>query len=311
MAVQWRTSENGARTMVHSLRFLGMMIPVQPWDEQLRRYKHLEELDFDLVGVADHFVHWAGKQTPWLEGWTLLAALAAQTSRIRLATWVTQIPLRNPGLLARQALTVDHISHGRLELGLGIGLTTDPSVGMLGLPNWSYPERVARFKEYVEIVDRLLSNEMTTYTGKFYQIEAARMDPRPVQRPRPPIVIAANGPIMLKRAAELADNWNTVSYAATLDEQLAETRQRIDAVDEYCAAIGRNTASLRRSYLILDAFRYYGSAQLFSDTMRRFIDLGISEIGIGYPRDAAQLPMFEVIAREMIPRLKEEFSASE
>jgi alkanesulfonate monooxygenase SsuD/methylene tetrahydromethanopterin reductase-like flavin-dependent oxidoreductase (luciferase family) len=294
--------------MTHSLRFLSGMNPVLPWDELLRRHKHLEKLDFDLAGVADHFVHWAGAQTPWLEGWTLLAALAAQTSRIRLATWVIQIPLRNPGLLARQALTVDHISHGRLELGLGIGLTTDPSIAMLGLPNWSYPERVARFKEYVEIVDRLLSNEITTYTGKFYQIEGARMDPRPVQRPRPPIVIAANGPVMLKRAAELADNWNTISYAPTLDEQLAETRQRMRAVDAHCAAIGRNPTSLRRSYLVLDAVRYYDSTQIFGDTMRRFIEIGISEIGIGYPRDPAQLPIFEAIAREVIPRLKEEFA---
>jgi alkanesulfonate monooxygenase SsuD/methylene tetrahydromethanopterin reductase-like flavin-dependent oxidoreductase (luciferase family) len=82
---------------------------------------------------------------------------------------------------------------------------------MMGLPNWGYPERVARFKEYVEIVDRLLTNEITTYTGNFYRIEAARMDPPPVQRPRPPIVIAANGPVMLRRAVELADNWNTIS----------------------------------------------------------------------------------------------------
>jgi alkanesulfonate monooxygenase SsuD/methylene tetrahydromethanopterin reductase-like flavin-dependent oxidoreductase (luciferase family) len=299
----------GARIMAHSLRFLGGINPVLPWDEQLRGYKHLEELDFDLAGVADHFVHWTGAKTPWREGWTLLAALAAQTSRIRLASWVTQIPLRNPGMLAHQALTVDHISHGRLELGLGIGLTTDPSIAMLGLPNWSYPERVARFKEYVEIVDHMLSNEITTYTGKFYRIEAARMDPRPVQRPRPPIIIAANGPVMLKRAAELADNWNTISFAATLDEQLAETRQRMRAIDAHCAAIGRDPGSLRRSYLMLDAVRYYGSTQLFADTMRRFIDLGVSEIGIWYPRDAAQLTIFEAIVREVIPRLKEEFAA--
>ena len=292
--------------MAHSLRFLGMMIPVRPWEEQLRRYRHLEELDFDLAGVADHFVHWAGERTPWLEGWTLLAALAAQTSRIRLATWVTQIPLRNPALLARQALTVDHISRGRLELGLGIGLTSDPSIPMMGLPNWGYPERVARFKEYVEIVDRLLTNEITTYTGNFYRIEATRMDPPPVQRPRPPIVIAANGPVMLRRAVELADNWNTISYAASLEEQLAETRERTRSVNRYCTEIGRDPASLRRSYLILDAGRYYGSTQIFADTMRRFIELGISEIGVGYPQ-ANQLSVFEAIARETIPRLKEEY----
>jgi hypothetical protein len=75
------------------------------------------------------------------------------------------------------------------------------------------------------------------------------------------------------------------------------------------AAIGRDPASLRRSYLVLDAIRYYGSTQLFGDTMRRFIDIGTSEIGIGYPRDRAQLPIFEAIAREVIPRLKEEYAA--
>ena len=80
------------------------------------------------------------------------------------------------------------------------------------------------------------------------------------------------------------------------------------AVDAHCAAIGRNPTSLRRSYLVLDAVRYYDSTQIFGDTMRRFIEIGISEIGIGYPRDPAQLPIFEAIAREVIPRLKEEFA---
>ena len=132
------------------------------------------------------------------------------------------------------------------------------------------------------------------------------MDPPPVQRPRPPIVIAANGPVMLRRAVESADNWNTISYTASLEEQLAETRERIRTVDRYCAEIGRDPANLRRSYLILDAGRYYGSTQIFADTMRRFIELGISEIGVGYPR-ANQLSVFEAIARETIPRLKEEY----
>jgi alkanesulfonate monooxygenase SsuD/methylene tetrahydromethanopterin reductase-like flavin-dependent oxidoreductase (luciferase family) len=294
--------------MGHALRFLGMMIPVLSWDELLKRYKHFEELGFDLAGFADHFVHWAGVPGQWLEGWTLLAAIAARTSRIRLATWVTQIPLRNPALLARQALTVDHISNGRLELGIGIGLTTDPSCAMMGLPNWDYPERVARLKEYVEIVDRLLTNEVTTYKGKYYEVSGAVMEPHPVQRPRPPIVIAAHGPVMIRRAVELADNWNTISGAPTFEAQLAETRERLRLADEHCAKIGRDPASLRRSYLMLNAIEHYATPQVLVDFMRGLIDLGISEIGLGYPRYPEHLPAFEKLARETLPRLKEEYA---
>jgi len=295
--------------MPHQLRFLAMMTPTLPWNEQLHRYQHIEALGFDLAGVVDHFVNYTAAASPWFEGWSILAALAAQTTRIRLATWVTQIPLRNPALLARQALTVDHISNGRLELGLGIGVTRDTSCEMMGLPNWSSPERVARFREYVEIVDRLLCNAVTTYEGKYYRVSGAAMAPRPVQQPRPPIVIAANGPVMLKRAAELADNWNSISYADALDEQIAETRERSHLIDRHCAAIGRDPATLRRSYLFLNSGRLYASTQVFADAAQRLIDLGISEIGIYYPRRSEQLAVFEKIAREAIPMLKAKYVA--
>jgi alkanesulfonate monooxygenase SsuD/methylene tetrahydromethanopterin reductase-like flavin-dependent oxidoreductase (luciferase family) len=304
--------------MPHQLRFLAMMPPHLAWPELLRRYRHIEALGFDLAGFADHFVDWTGTPGPWFEGWSLLTAIAVHTSRVRLATWVTQIPLRNPALLARQALTVDHISNGRLELGLGLGLTTDPSCAMMGLPNWSYRERAARFKEYVEIGDRLLSNEVTTYQGQFYRVDRAAMDPRPVQQPRPPIVIAAMGPTMLRHAAEHADNWNSMSFAGTFDAHIAETRDRIRVVDEHCAAIGRDPASLRRSYLLYDMaarqsggpLDYYGSKDIFVDRVQRLIELGISEIGLSYPRRAEQVPMLEKIAVEVIPTLQAEYAAS-
>ena len=227
--------------MAQDLRFLAMILPNLPWPELLRRCRHVEALGFDLAGFADHFVDYTGAPGPWFEGWTLLTAIAAATTRIRLATWVTQIPLRNPALLARQALTVDHVSNGRLELGLGLGGTTDPSCEMMGLPNWDYRERAARFKEYLEIVDRLLSNKVTTYNGKFYRVNGAVMDPPPVQQPRPPIVIAAMGPTMLKRAAEYADNWNSVSFAGSFDAQVAETRDRSRLIDDHCGAIARKS----------------------------------------------------------------------
>jgi len=301
--------------MAGELRFLAMDLPNRPWRDMLRRYKTVETLGFDLAGFADHFVPSADSAAPWFEQWTLLAAVARETSRIRLATWVTQIPFRNPALLAHQACTADHLSDGRLELGLGVGLTMDPSYAMMGLANWSNKERVARFREYVQVVDRLLSDKATTFEGKFYELRGAPMF-RPVQLPRPPIVIAALGPVMLKRAAELADNWNCLSFAATFDQQLAETRERIRLVDAHCAVIGRDPASLRRSYLmpvgaLLGAgmFDCYASAGIFADMAQRLIDLGISEIGLWYPAREEQMPVFEKIAAEVLPALKERHAA--
>jgi len=298
--------------MTHDLRFYVLTLPNVSWSESLARYKYIEDLGFDVAATADHFVDWTNPPSPWLEGWTLLAAVARETTHIRLTTCVTQIPLRNPALLARQALTVDHISNGRLEVGLGIGLTTDPSYDMMGIPNWTAKERVARFKEYVEIVDKLLSNEVTTYKGKFYEVKEAVMNPRPVQQPRPPLLIAAMGPIMLKRAARYADIWNSLSFADTFETQLEETRDRIKLVDEHCTAIGRDPSSLRRSYQMFDAgarksgglFNYYESEQVFIDMVRRLTGLGISEFGLYYPMRDEQLPMFERIAREVIPELR-------
>lgn len=298
--------------MPHDLRFLVTIPPNLAWRELLRRYRHIEELGFDLGGVADHFVDYTGAPGPWFEGWTLLTAIAAATSRLRLAMWVTQISFRNPALLARQALTVDHVSAGRLELGPGLGLTTDPSCDMMGLPNWSYRERAARFQEYVEIVDRLLRDPVTTYKGRYYEVNGAVMDPRPVQQPRPPIVIAAMRPTMLRRAAEHADNWNSVVLARSFDAELEETRDRARVIDEHCAAIGRDLVSLRRSCLLLDTdahhhgglINYYESTEIFADRARRLIELGISEIGVMYPGSREQLPIFEQIASEIIPALK-------
>ena len=298
--------------MAHALRFQVLALPSAPWVELLERYTYVEELGFDVVGIGDHFVDWNNPSLPWLEAWTVLAAVARETTRIRIATAVTQFPLRNPALLARQALTVDHISEGRLELGLGTGLAIDPAYDMMGIPNWRPKERVARFREYVEIVDLLLSNETTSYDGAYYQIKGAVMNPRPIQQPRPPIVIAALGPVMLKIAARHADDWDSLSFAQTFDEQLAETRHRSDLIDEACAAIGRDPATLGRSYLMFDPasrasggkITYYESADLFVDMVSRVVELGITSIGLYFPTQAEQRPMFEKIASEVIPELK-------
>jgi alkanesulfonate monooxygenase SsuD/methylene tetrahydromethanopterin reductase-like flavin-dependent oxidoreductase (luciferase family) len=289
-----------------------MVLPNVPWPEFLRRCRHVEDLGFDVLGLADHLVDWAGGKGPWFELWSQLSAVAMATTRIRLATLVAQIPLRNPALFALQALTADHISNGRLDLGLGTGLEIDPSYRMMGIENWPAKERVARLGEYVEIVDRLLSQEETTYRGRYYQTDAAALRPRPVQLPRPPLLIASMGPVMLGLAARHADIWNSISFAKTFEAQIAETRHRIAAIDARCTAIGRDPATLRRSYLMFDpaarasggVYGYYESEEIFTRMVQQVIELGISDVGLYYPMLDRQLPTFERIARNVLPTLK-------
>lgn len=298
--------------MPYELRFTVLVLPNVPWPEFLRRCRHVEDLGFDALGLADHLVDWAGGTGPWFELWSQLAAVAMATTRIRLATLVAQIPLRNPALFALQALTADHISGGRLDLGLGTGLEIDPSYRMMGIENWNAKERVARFGEYVEVVDRLLSQDEVLYRGRYYQTDAAALRPRPVQSPRPPILIAAMGPVMLGLAARRADIWNSLSFAKTFEAQIEETRQRVAAIDARCAAIGRDPASLRRSYLMFDpaarasggVYGYYEFEEIFARMVRQVIELGISDVGLYYPMLERQVPMFEHIARNVLPALK-------
>lgn len=297
--------------MPHPLRFHVLLLPNVGWAELTSRVVRLEELGVEVAALADHIVDWTNPTVPWLETWTALPALAEATRTIRLSTVVTQIPLRNPAMLARQVFTLDHISNGRIELGLGTGLTIDPSSSMIGVPNWGPGERVDRFGEYVEVMSRLFSEDVTTYQGRYYQVEGA-IRHRPVQTPRPPLLIAALAPRMMRHAARYADIWNSLSFLPSFDEQLAETRTRCEAIDAQCEATGREPSTLRRSYTMYDAHArsrggaigYYESRELFVDQVSRLAELGISDVGLYYPLDPAQLASFEAIASEVLPGLR-------
>jgi len=123
---------------------------------------------------------------------------------------------------------------------------------------------------------------------------------------------------MIKIAARTADVWNSLSFAADFETQIEETRDRISLIDEQCAVIGRDPASLRKSYLMFDArsragsgmINYYESEEVFADIVQRVIDIGISEIGLYYPTQDEQLPKFESIARDVIPELRAKHAAS-
>jgi alkanesulfonate monooxygenase SsuD/methylene tetrahydromethanopterin reductase-like flavin-dependent oxidoreductase (luciferase family) len=297
--------------MPYPLRFHVLLLPNVDWAELKARVLWLEQLGVEVAALADHVVDWANPTVPWLETWTALPVLAGATRTIRLSTVVTQIPLRNPAMLARQLFTLDHISRGRIELGLGTGLTIDPSSSMIGVPNWEPRERVERFGEYVELISRLFSQEVTTYQGHYYQTEGA-VRHQPVQLPRPPLLVAALGRRMMRHAARYADIWNSLSFLPSFDEQLAETRERCATIDAECEAIGREPSTLRRSYTMFDAqarsrggaIGCYESRELFIDQVSRLVEQGISDIGLYYPLDPAQLDAFEAIASEVLPDLR-------
>ena len=292
--------------------FQVLTLPGHPWSEYRSQVLHVEDLGFDIAAVPDHFCDWANPPAPWLECWTLMAALAAETTTIRLATNVVQIPLRNPGVLAHQAVTVDHISGGRVELGIGTGLMIDPGTEMIGLPNWSNAERAARFGEYVELLGLLLSQDVTDYEGEYYSADQAVMNPSSVQRPRLPVIAAALGPKMMRHTARFADGWNTMSFSPDFGDQLTELTERNARMTELCAELGRDPADLRRSVNLFDAearasggrLRYYEDPDLLVDLVTRLGDAGYTEFGLYYPADPAQIPAFEHCAREVIPTLR-------
>jgi alkanesulfonate monooxygenase SsuD/methylene tetrahydromethanopterin reductase-like flavin-dependent oxidoreductase (luciferase family) len=306
--------------MTRPLSFGVMTIQNVSWPTLVERWKYLDELGFDSAWVADHFTNPWYPGEPWLEAWTLLSALAAHTQRIRLGTMVTNISLHNPAVLAKQAVTVDHVSDGRLELGIGAGgAPTDHA--MTGVPNWDPPERAARLREFVEIVDRLLRDEATTYQGHYYQVENSQMHPASLQKPRPPLSIAALGPKTLRIAAQYADSWNFFpEYDVTVQQALEQTARRNQMLDEYCAELGRDPAEITRSLLASPRMveSPFDSDDAFHDFIGRDSEAGIDEfifywwredtLEYGYDRSiverSADREILERLATEVIPTLR-------
>ena len=292
-------------------RFQVEILPDLQWSEFLRRFVHAEELGFDVATTADQFVDWKNPSTPWFDVWTALAAVAQGTQRIRLAPCVAQIPMRDPASYARHVVTVDQISSGRVEAGLGLGLTVDPGYSMIGVPNWDNPERARRCREYVEIVDALLSHATVNYSGNYYTVDSATVH-KTIQSPRPPITIAAMGPKMMRYAATYGDTWNTMSFSSG---QAALTRDAADLkakMDRACSEVDRDPSTLRYSFLMFDAdaresggkLFYWESPERFTDVAGQILELGFDEIGVYYPIDA-QREVFERVAAETIPLLRD------
>jgi F420-dependent oxidoreductase-like protein len=269
-----------------------------PWPTLVERWRLFETLGFDSVWDCDHFIQPSRPTGPYFEAWTLLAALAAVTERIRIGVLVSCNTFRHPSLLAKQAVTVDHVSNGRLELGLGAGWY-EPEHPMFGIPFPPTSELVGRFQEAVQLVDRVLRNDTTTYAGRFYQVKEAPTRPKPVQQPRPPLVLAAHKPKMLRIVAEYANTWNSFG---TVDEM----RERNAILDEHCAALGRDPRSIVRSlygWAAMMPSDPWASVDAFREMVGRYAEAGVDEFLIDQPRPEQQA-VLERVAAEVLPSLR-------
>ncbi len=211
------------------------------WADMLAVWREADDIEiFESGWVFDHFYPIVGDSAgPCLEGWTVLTALAQATSRLRLGTLVTGIHYRHPAVLAKMAATIDIISGGRLELGIGAGWNEEES-GAYGIGLGTLRQRSDRFEEACQVLTGLLSPEpVTTFRGRYYRLTDARCQPKPVQRPHPPICIGGAGEKRtLRTAARFAQHWN---FDSGTPGQFSRAR---DVLRQHCADAGRDPAQI-------------------------------------------------------------------
>jgi alkanesulfonate monooxygenase SsuD/methylene tetrahydromethanopterin reductase-like flavin-dependent oxidoreductase (luciferase family) len=265
-----------------------LMLPADPWPEAVTRARHLESLGYAHLWTYDHLSWRRYRDQPWHATIPWLTGIAAATTRIRLGTMVTSPNFRHPVTLAKDAMTLDHISDGRITLGVGAGGTGFDAT-VLGDPPPAPRERNARFTEFVEVLDGALRQPAYSHKGEYYTADEARAIPGCVQRPRLPLAIAAAGPKGLALTARLGDAWITYGDPNATDPTPAATeaavRRQAAILDEHCAALGRDPASLDRIYLIGNTTeRPLASVTAFEDFVGRYAGLGFTDIVFHDPR---------------------------
>jgi F420-dependent oxidoreductase-like protein len=235
--------QKGAQAMA-KLRWGIKTVPQHTtYDALLKVWQDADRMPaFEHAWVFDHFAPIQGSlDGPCFEGWTLLAALAAQTQRIRLGLMVAGNTYRHPAIHAHMAATVDVISNGRLDFGVGAGWNEYEHTSM-GIPLYPPGERIRRLGEACEITKRLWTQHLTDFEGRYYQLKEARCEPKPIQKPNPPFVIGGAGEqLTLRVVAQYADVWNSMPANAE------EFQRKVSILHEHCAAVGRDTAEIEYS----------------------------------------------------------------
>ncbi len=265
------------------------------WDDLRRIWQEADEIPLvEHLWAFDHFVPLGPDPTgPCLEGWSLLAGLAALTTRARVGLMVTSNTYRHPAVLANIAATVDIISNGRLELGIGAGWH-EGEHAMYGIPLGTAARRIRALGEACQILKALWTNTETDFAGRYYTLVAARCEPKPVQKPHPPIVIGGTGETLtLRVVARHADRWNFNG------DTPAEFARLSGVLDEHCRAVGRDPVQITRSLQWHVDAADPGPAV---EELRPFIAAGITHIVLN-PRGRLKPGLATALTRKVIEPL--------
>jgi alkanesulfonate monooxygenase SsuD/methylene tetrahydromethanopterin reductase-like flavin-dependent oxidoreductase (luciferase family) len=265
------------------------ILPEHPWSEARPIWQEAESAGFATAWTYDHLSWRTLRDGPWFAALPLLSAAAVVTTRLRLGTLVTSPNFRHPVPLAKELMTLDDLSGGRIDLGIGAGADSDDA-RVLGRPPWPLGERTGRFEEFTELLDQLLRQPATTRSGRWYSADDARQIPGCVQQPRLPFTVAAAGPRALALAARHADTWVTFGPWGALegftpDEWIDGVEAQSARLSEACRAAGRDTTAVRRMVLAPLALRWaQGSPDAWDDFTGRLEAIGITDVVVHRPR---------------------------
>ena len=260
------------------------------WEDIFAIWKAADDIEvFESGWNFDHFYSiYSGSEGDCFEAWTMLAALAQATRRLRLGALVTGIHYRHPAVLANMAATLDIISGGRLELGLGAGWNVEES-NAYGIELGSLKERSDRFEEACQVITALLTNDVSDFDGRYYRLTAARCNPKPVQRPHPPICIGGSGEKRtLRTVARYAQHWN-FSFG-----EVDDFKQKRDVLHAHCSDIGRDPEEI----LLSSHIAYDGDAASTAATASAFGEAGV-ELAIVYFHAPYSTAVLEPLAKEL------------
>jgi alkanesulfonate monooxygenase SsuD/methylene tetrahydromethanopterin reductase-like flavin-dependent oxidoreductase (luciferase family) len=287
-----------------------VILPELAWQEQESRWRRLDEWGFHSAWTYDHLAWRSLAGSPWHATVPTLAAAALVTRRIRLGTWVASPNFRHPVPFAKELMTLDDLSGGRFQLGVGAGGGGFDAT-VLGDREMAAGRRVARFAEFVELLDALLTQRTTSYAGEWYRAVDAHMVPGCVQQPRLPFVVAANGPKAMRTVARFGQGWATTGVTSSDDGEdrwwsaLGAVTARLD---EALAAEGRAPSDVER-YLSVDASGAFAlqSPEKLRDVLGRAGALGFGEVVVHWPRPdgvyAGDESVLEAVATEVLPEL--------